>query len=184
MELGVCSCIKGYAGAACKHQAAVAKNFSIPAINIPPFHAKEAKRLYAILARGQSKVMKMKFYNDLREESSEEDTQNDDNEAKHETYGEENDYKENEHYPMLDSKFTLNNTFNNKQGSEEMQIVEEGLHDIVKDITERLHEGDQNMLSGVKKFIKSYTHMQQSSFAPMASISYALHNFGKPDSKL
>lgn len=73
MELGVCSCIKGYAGAVCKHQAAVAKNFTIPAVNIPLFHAKEARRLYAILARGESRVMEVKFYNDLREESSEEE---------------------------------------------------------------------------------------------------------------
>ena len=73
MELGVYSCIKGYVGATCKHQAAVANNFTIPAVNLPPFHAKEARRLYAILPRGQSKVMEIKFCNDLREESSEED---------------------------------------------------------------------------------------------------------------
>ena len=54
MELGVCSCIKGYAGAACKHKAAVARNFTIPAVNIPPFHAKEVRRLCAILARGKA----------------------------------------------------------------------------------------------------------------------------------
>ena len=55
MELGVCSCIKGYAGAACKYQAAVAKYFSKLAVNIPPFHAKEARKLHAILTIGQSK---------------------------------------------------------------------------------------------------------------------------------
>ena len=66
--------------------------------------------------------------------------------------------------------------------NEEAKVIEEDLHNIVNDITERLN--DQNMISGVKKFIKSYTRMQHSSFAPTATISYALHNFGKPDSKL
>ena len=33
----------------------------------------------------------------------------------------------------------------------------------INDITDRLNDGDQNMASGVKKFIRSYTHMQQSS---------------------
>ena len=36
MELGVCSCPKGTIGAACKHQAAVAKTFNIASVNIAP----------------------------------------------------------------------------------------------------------------------------------------------------
>ena len=54
--------------------------------------------------------------------------------------------------------------------SEETQVIKEDLHNIVNDITERLN--DQNMVSGVKKFIKSYTRMQHSSFASTATISY------------
>ena len=175
MELGVCSCIKGYAGAACKHQAAVAKNFSIPAVNIPPFHAKEARRLYATLARGQSK--EMKFYNDLREASSEEDIQNDSDNF--DDYDEANDYFSTSHSEI---KFNNSSSDSAQLTNEETKVIEEDLHNIVNDITERLN--DQNMISGVKKFIKSYTRMQHSSFAPTATISYALHNFGKPDSKL
>lgn len=184
MELGVCSCIKGCAGAACKHQAAVAKNFSIPAVNIPPFHAKEARQLYAILATGQSK--EMKFYNDLREESSEEDIQNDteskDNEKIDDSDNDTNDYFSTSHSATLN---TSNNSLDStKLTSKETEDIKLALHNIVNDITERLNEGDQNMTSGVRKFIKSYTYMQHSSFAPTATISYALHNFGKPDSKL
>ena len=169
--------IKGYAGAACKHQAAVAKNCSIPAVNIPPFHAKEARRLYAILARGQSK--EMKFYNDLREVSSEEDIQSDsDNIEKNDDYDEANDYFSTSHSEI---KFNNSSSDSAQLTNEEIQVIEEDLHNIVNDITEGLN--DQN-ISGVKKFIKSYTHMQHSSFAPTTTISYALHNFGKPDSKL
>ena len=41
-------------------------------------------------------------------------------------------------------------------------------------ITEQLNDGDQNMISGVKKFIKSYVAiwMQQSSVAPAATIFF------------
>ena len=48
------------------------KTVTIPAVNLLPFHAKKARRLYAILTRGESRVMEMKYYNDLKEESSEE----------------------------------------------------------------------------------------------------------------
>ena len=37
---------------------------------------------------------------------------------------------------------------------------------------------------GVTKFIKNYTYMQQSSIAASPTISYVLHNFGRPDSRL
>ena len=40
MELEVCSCSKGTIGAACKHQAAVAKTFNIASVNIAPIHSK------------------------------------------------------------------------------------------------------------------------------------------------
>ena len=66
--------------------------------------------------------------------------------------------------------------------SKETEDIEEALHNAVKNITERLNEADQIMTSGVKKFIKSYTYMQHSSFAPTATISHTLHNFGKSDS--
>ena len=47
---------------------------------------------------------------------------------------------------------------------------------------ERIQQGDHNMISGVTKFLKSYKGMVKS-HSPSATISYALHSFGKPDSK-
>lgn len=60
MELGICSCSKGSIGAACKHQAAVAKKFSISSANIAPIYSKEARILYATLATG--KALREDFY--------------------------------------------------------------------------------------------------------------------------
>ena len=65
MELGICSCSKGSIGAACKHQAAVAKKFSISSVNIAPVHSKEARMQYATLATG--KALCEDFYAHLRD---------------------------------------------------------------------------------------------------------------------
>ena len=184
MELGVCSCIKGYAGAACKYQAAVAKNFTIPAVNLPPFHAKEARRLYAILARGQSKVMEIKFYNDLREESSEEEDISFDNSNNDECDDNFSPVSSENADDITDISVNNSSTSTMMLTSKQIQDYKQALYGIVDDITERLADGDQNMVSGVTKFIKSYAYMQNLGIAPSSTISYALHNFGKPDSKL
>lgn len=60
--------------------------------------------------------------------------------------------------------------------------LKEELTGIMEDLTDRVMEGDHNVFSGVAKFIKAY-QMMVKSHAPNSSISYALHNFGKPDSK-
>ena len=56
---------KGCTGSACRHQAAVAKKYNINTITIPPFHSKEARRMFAVLARGEDNVMGIDFYADL-----------------------------------------------------------------------------------------------------------------------
>ena len=49
-------------------------------------------------------------------------------------------------------------------------------------LLDRVKQGDQfYFISGLNKFIISYKAMQKSSLAPTPSISYALHNFGRPD---
>ena len=80
-------------------------------------------------------------------------------------------------FPTSHSEIKFNNSSSDSAQltNEETQVIEEDLHNIVNNITERLN--DQNMISGVKKFINSYTRMQRSSFAPKATIFYALHNF-------
>ena len=47
MDIGTCSCSQGSNGAACKHQAAVAKHFKIASVNIAPIHSKQARKIYA-----------------------------------------------------------------------------------------------------------------------------------------
>ena len=72
MEIGACSCSKGSTGSACRHQAAVAKKYNINTITIPPFHSKEARRMFAVLARGEDNVMGIDFYADLCDTSKNE----------------------------------------------------------------------------------------------------------------
>ena len=188
MELGVCTCIKGYAGAPCKHQAAVAKAFGIFAVNIPPFHSKQARKLYAILARGGDKVMDTNFYSDLRDfddiqislQHQEHDTQHDTD--THLSDSPSPSISRSPIAPSMESE--LSHSPNTSISEPDIQIINQDLTNIVMDVTQRLSEGDHNFLSAIRKFISSYKHMQQSSVAPTATILYALHNFGKPDSKL
>ena len=68
MEQGICSCSKGSTGAACKHQAAVAKEFNVSSVNIAPIHSKEARMRYAVLATG--KALSEDFYVHLKDTSN------------------------------------------------------------------------------------------------------------------
>ena len=61
MEIGICSCPTGSTGAACKHQAAVAKHFKLVSINVAPVHSKETRHLFAVIARGGRKHSAYKF---------------------------------------------------------------------------------------------------------------------------
>ena len=67
--------------------------------------------------------------------------------------------------------------------SDYVNTYKEKLYNIADDLTDRLMEGDHNLISGVVKFVKQYKLMVKS-HAPNSSLSYALHNFGKSDSKL
>ena len=178
MELGVCTCIKGYAGAPCKHQAAVAKTFGIFAVNIPPFHSREARKLFATLAKGDN-VMETNFYSDLREYHM--DATEDYSVPQLQGHDTDTHLSDSPMSPSMTSEHSYST--NTSVSTPEIQSMNEDLISIVDDITYRLSDGDHNFISGVKKFINSYRYMQQSSVAPSATISYALHNFGKPDSK-
>ena len=71
-------------------------------------------RLYTILARGQSKVMEMRFYKELREQSSEEDISNEEN-------SDDDNDEENDYHSTLHSDIT----------SKDIQGIEAALNDIV-----------------------------------------------------
>ena len=70
MDIGICACSQGNSGAACKHQAAVAKAFSICSASLAPFYSEEERHRFAILARGESSAMDREFYVDLRSKGS------------------------------------------------------------------------------------------------------------------
>ena len=63
MDIGVCSCSKGFYGAGCKHQATVAKVFNVCTVNLAPYYSKEARKIFADLALGE-KSMATEFYAD------------------------------------------------------------------------------------------------------------------------
>ena len=177
MDIGVCSCSRGYSGAACKHQAAVAKAFNICSVNLAPYYSKEARKMFADLAMG-GKSMATEFYADLRSPShanSSEPADADKPEAIDSggenissslgTTAEEMDY---------DGADSL---------TEQIENFRTSIREIEEDLVVRVREADHNFISGLCKFITTYRKMQKSSHAPTSTIAYALHTFGRPDSK-
>ena len=181
IEIGICSCAIGLTGAACKHQAAVAKHFKLATVNVAPVHSKECRQLFAIIARGKENTQDIQFYADLID-SDHATTVSTNQGSEHATNGDTSinngtmdcdlHAEEEESVEHKDDSWT-NHIVNTYKGP---------LYDIVEDLTERLMEGDHNLISGVTKFIKQYKAMIKS-LAPNSMLAYALHNFGKSDSK-
>ena len=178
MELGVCSCSTGCTGAACKHQAATAKKFQLPSTTIAPVHSKDSRHLFAIIARGEHNTKGIEFYAGLQDEDS-------NNIYTHKGNRTSKFCKDSvEKFSDLEDTLVIDNTINeSKEQENQMQSYRKSLTDIVDDLMERLLEGDHNLISGINHFIKSYNKMEKSP-SPNSTISYALHNFGKSDSKL
>ena len=143
MEIGICSCPTGCTGAACRHQAAVAKHYQLVTVNIAPVHSKEARKLYAIIARGEENTQDIAFYGDLTECIPTANKQTDD---KH-----------------TDDKQTDDKKTDDKQTEgKQINTYKESLYSIADDLTSRLMEGDHNLKSGVGKFIQQYNRMTKS----------------------
>jgi len=167
MEIGICSCHTGSTGAACKHQAAVAKLYKLATVNVAPVHSVETRHLFATIALGDAQ--NLQFYADLTEYvppiiTSTNNVKQPENPT---------DTSTNNELSETDSSY---DDSTNDPWMEHVKTYKESLYDIVDDLSERLIEGDHNLLSGVGKFIKHYQQMTKS-HAPNAALAYALHNF-------
>lgn len=184
MEIGICSCPIGSSGAACRHQAAVAKQFKLISVNVAPVHSKEMRYLFAVIARGKENTQGVEFYADLVD-TIEDATQTTKFRVNHVNSGEHTTSTDlHESDLIMDDQDDQDNTHSSdSRWSDYADTYRDKLCDIVEDLTERIIEGDHNVLSGVNKFIQQYKLMTKS-HAPSSSIAYALHNFGKSDSKL
>ena len=190
MELGICSCSKGSTGAACKHQAAVAKHFSISSVNIAPVHSKEARMQYATLATG--KALGEDFYAHLKDTTSS-IKMSIDHKKPAQPQDDVANYKSDQQDEVCSSVEDNDSTLTSCDGpatadiddpwQEQLENFHISLTGIVEDMMSRLEGGDHNMISGVSVFVRAYQKMVKSSPAPSAAIAYALHHFGKADSK-
>ena len=182
VDIGCCSCPVGFSGAACKHQAAIAIKYKIFAVNIPPFHSKEARYFFAVLARGEDNEMDINFYSDLSEV----------NPPKRDITGKkigqfysddhliDNDIPDEiEHHASPSS--TISETHEH-HWEEQIQGFHASLNSIVEDLMHRVKDMDTNVISGVCKFIRVYNAMKNT-HAPGPTIAHALHKFATQDSK-
>ena len=179
----MCSCSRGYSGAACKHQAAVAKAFNICSVNLAPYYSKEARKTFADLAMGggggggslwlQSfmqtcEVQAMQINSSEPADADKPEAIDSGGENISSSLGstaEEMDY---------DGADSL---------TEQIENFRTSIREIEEDLVVRVREADHNFISGLCKFITTYRKMQKSSHAPTSTIAYALHTFGRPDSK-
>ena len=191
MELGMCSCSKGSIGAACKHQAAVAKQFNISSLNIAPVHSKEARMQYATLATG--KALDEDFYAHLRDTITSTKVENIHHHRQTQPQGDvaKPDQPQDEvacGFGDNDSTLTLGDGTatpdTDDLWQEQLEHFKLSLNGVVQDMMSRLEGGDHNVISGVSAFVCTYQKMVKSSPAPSAAIAYALHHFGKADSKV
>ena len=179
MDIGICSCSLGTSGAPCKHQGAVARKFNICSVNLAPFYSQKTRQAFAILAVGESNIMDMDFYADLRTQDvtslQKPDVQTPIT-ISNETLTDELTP------PLQDSdQEKLENHYTPPE--DQLPTFRLALDEVVEDMLERVKEADHNYISGISKFIASYKAMQRS-HAPTASIAYAFHSFGRPDRKL
>ena len=183
----MCSCSKGFNRAACKHQAAVAKVFNVCTANLAPYYSKEAKKMFADLAMGE-KSMATEFYADLRSPThanSSAVTENTDNSANSSALAEntENGAEHENDCSSLEPTSDNMDCDGPDPLKEQIENFHASLREIEDDIIMRVKEADHNFISGLCKFISTYTKMRKSSHAPTSTIAYAFHNFGRSDSK-
>ena len=183
MDIGVCSCSKGFNGAACKHQAAVAKAFNICTVNLAPYYSKEARKMFADLAM-EEKSMTTEFYADLRSPTRTNSSALAGNTEKFIIQNAESCPDHQNHSSSPEPMASENLDCDGPDPLEEqIENFHASLREIEDDIIMRVKEADHNFISGLCKFISAYKKMQKSSHAPTSTIAYAFHNFGRPDSK-
>ncbi len=151
MDLGTCSCSRGSDGGACRHQAAIAREFNICSINLPPFHSKETRHTFAVLAMGEDHTMKTDFYAELRMSNSSQqcamDVLNKDALAT-----ETNSPSDLLATPTLEDRSLLEGV---DPLEKQLSSFRDSLHEVEEDMIERVREGDHNYISGLIKFISS-----------------------------
>jgi len=169
---------------ACKHQAAVARAFNIYTVGLVPFHSREARHTFAILARGEGNTMDTEFYVDLRSKDSVPSSTMHNSAMKTYNAAEVSSLSPGSPgpSPQDDDDDDVQVSENGTDPLEQLlPSIHKSLGEVVEDMLDRVKQGDHSFISGLNKFIISYKAMQKSSLAPTPSISYALHNFGCPD---
>ena len=61
VELGMCSCPVGMWGSPCKHQAFAIRELGLPSVNFVPEYSFEGRRLFGVIALGESHTPDMPF---------------------------------------------------------------------------------------------------------------------------
>ena len=155
VELGMCSCPVGICGSPCKYQAFVLQELKIPSVTFVPEYSSEGRRLFAVIALGESNTPDVSFFASIHENKMQQQQASNLQECT--IYSlDQPDYCTTVDEPCdVDedalSSFEKENVDNS--GTNELSF---GLQAVFDDMSERLKETDPNYISGVAKFLKSY----------------------------
>ena len=138
--------------------------------------------MFATIARGSHYVMEAEFYADLTDTGAKESDLKLLSAAANTTQNDENAHKDNDIHPDVSDNINTYMYDSEDPWQQQLSHLKESLNEITSDIISRLEETNHNILSGVTKFIRTYNTMKES-HSPTTTITYALHNFGRPDSE-
>ena len=176
VELGMCSCPVGMCGSPCKHQAFALRELGLPSVNFVPEYSSEGRRLFAVIALGETHTPDVSFFASIHEHKKQQQQASKESTAY---------LMDQPNYSMIVGKacdvemcdeHVISSSEKENVDINETHELSFGLQAVFDDMNERLKENDPNYISGVAKFLKSYQSLQDKTIST-PSIASALHTF-------
>ena len=174
INIGICSCDNTQDGSPCIHQAAVIQNFGIESLNFICTLSASARLKIATIALGRGAVNQLSFYASLHQQAQEEqyklapgteDQCTDSFEGPKWNLVRSND----DHFECKDVRMEDDKIMDIKKLKSEVD-------DFAKDLKSLISVDNQQLYSGIVKFLQRYKAM--SGYRSAAKLASAFHHFG------
>ena len=174
INIGICSCDNAQDGSPCIHQAAVVQNFGIESLNFICTLSASARLKIATIALGRGAVNQLSFYASLHQQAQEEqyklapgteDQCTDSFEGPKWNLVRSND----DHFECKDVRMEDDKIMDIKKLKSEVD-------DFAKDLKSLISADNQQLYSGIVKFLQRYKAM--SGYRSAANLASAFHQFG------
>ena len=156
MTVGVCNCPQGVDGSPCTHQAAVVLYYGTPSINCIPSLSPHVRRIYARIALGEKAEENTSFYAGLHDGNFLSTNTDDTTKMFYPDYtktawdlmraGSHDNANDAPSPDLLDGK----------ELADKVHKMLADIDKIAEDLKHKLNEGNNQLLSGIEKFINRY----------------------------